>query len=617
MLFRQSSKSYKNTAMKKVNLFLIIALFFTSFNLHSSHMKYGELKWECLNNGKYVFNLELYIQCGGGSWAFLNSTLNVSGSSLPTDSSSNVVSQILLRPDSTKWIADNYGNMNPNCNSAISNGTLDCSNYTWKKYYYQSDPIYLNGTPPMSGWAFTWVTPCCRPSLTNVAGFSSVASPVVAKMYKNSSTPNQCFNSSPDFMEPIHEPYHCKGELSVNYGAIDQESDSLVYHFEQLNVNFAQGYSYTNPLPDSNFNSLNRRAVLNPNTGLLNARVENIGDYIINVRVDEWRSGELIASVNRERIFSIKDCPTLINNNPNNLPDIYLGMSSNAYHKIKVKAGDSIQLVVGVNDTNTTVSSNGLQLVSLFPMGSLFAADFQDTSNCQNPPCATLSNQIPVYDTTEKRFSVNSYGAAISNFNWKTACNHLTDSGNAKKHYFYFSTKDDHCFLPAVNHSVLEVEVEPLLVNGVQNLNDTLKSLDTVQYYQWYDCINDTVITGANSPNYLPSQNGSYAVILQNGSCVDTSDCFQYTTVGLLNNEFNHKVKVYPNPTEGLIIIGGDDFNEIEKVMVYNIHGQLIQEVNILNSDNHQLNLNGGAGIYFIELINKEGSVDVFKIVKN
>jgi hypothetical protein len=559
--------------------------------------------------------LKFYFQCGAGSWPYSNTSLDVSGSSLPTDSNTNVINQILLRPDSNKWIANNYGSIAPNCSSALANGTIDCTNGAWQIFYYQSDPIHLNGTPPSSGWTFSWTAPCCRPYASNLSNSSSAASTAYAKMYVNPINSNQCFDSSPHFIEPLSEPFHCNGELNVNYGAIDEDSDSLVYQFEQLNVNYATEYSFNNPLPDSNINNGNRVAYLNPNTGIIDAKVLNIGSYMISVRVDAWRNGSLMASVNRERLITLQNCPTLPNNNPNDLPIISLGASSN-FHQLKIKAGDSIQLSLALSDTNTTVSTTGLQQVKLFPEAAMFASDFQDTLACPNPPCATLTNQTPQYDTIDFRYSLVGVGAVGTNFKWKTDCNHLTDSGKTKKYYFYLLGRDDHCPLPAVNHGVIEVEVEPLLVNGLQFLNGSLSSLDTVDQYQWYDCVNDSIIIGATSSSFTPIQNGDYAVILQNGNCRDTSNCYSVTTVGLDENHFKNSINFYPNPSNGLVNIEVAQKQMLLQVKVRNIHGQLVQEENYKNQNQLQLQLNGKAGIYFIELINAKGERANLKLVK-
>jgi hypothetical protein len=57
--------------------------------------------------------------------------------------------------------------------------------------------------------------------------------------------------------------------------------------------------------------------------------------------------------------------------------------------------------------------------------------------------------------------------------------------------------------------------------------------------YQWLDCNNDSsIIVGATSQTCTVLQNGSYAVELTFGSCVDTSSCDSFFNVGI--NEVNN-----------------------------------------------------------------------------
>ncbi len=51
--------------------------------------------------------------------------------------------------------------------------------------------------------------------------------------------------------------------------------------------------------------------------------------------------------------------------------------------------------------------------------------------------------------------------------------------------------------------------------------------------------------------SYTPSATGNYAVELMENGCVDTSACVTITTVGILENDFGEKFRVFPNPTGG------------------------------------------------------------------
>lgn len=66
--------------------------------------------------------------------------------------------------------------------------------------------------------------------------------------------------------------------------------------------------------------------------------------------------------------------------------------------------------------------------------------------------------------------------------------------------------------------------------------------------YQWINCETNTPIVGATNANYTATANGSYAVIVTDGNCSDTSACAEVTTVST-NALVIDNLNVYPNPT--------------------------------------------------------------------
>ncbi|MDG1332086.1 MAG: T9SS type A sorting domain-containing protein [Crocinitomicaceae bacterium] len=76
----------------------------------------------------------------------------------------------------------------------------------------------------------------------------------------------------------------------------------------------------------------------------------------------------------------------------------------------------------------------------------------------------------------------------------------------------------------------------------------TLTSDITGDSYQWINCETNSPIVGATNANYTATANGSYAVIVNDGPCTDTSACAEVTTVST-NTLIIENLKLYPNPT--------------------------------------------------------------------
>lgn len=82
-----------------------------------------------------------------------------------------------------------------------------------------------------------------------------------------------------------------------------------------------------------------------------------------------------------------------------------------------------------------------------------------------------------------------------------------------------------------------------------------LTSNSLTGFFQWIDCGNgNAIIPGETGLQYTVTVNGSYAVIVTEGSCVDTSACIVINSVGIENAIIDgQSFNVYPNPSSGLV----------------------------------------------------------------
>lgn len=127
--------------------------------------------------------------------------------------------------------------------------------------------------------------------------------------------------------------------------------------------------------------------------------------------------------------------------------------------------------------------------------------------------------------------------------------------------------------------------------------------------FQWYTCL-DTLelIEGANQSTYAPLElEGSYAVVLLNEGCTDTSDCFLFTDI----IEEKSKFALYPNPTDQLLFIDSPYKLYPSQISIFNVLGQKM-EVNFqekglgLILDLDKLT----KGIYYVRIKRSNGIFD-------
>ena len=132
--------------------------------------------------------------------------------------------------------------------------------------------------------------------------------------------------------------------------------------------------------------------------------------------------------------------------------------------------------------------------------------------------------------------------------------------------------------------------------------------------YQWIDCANGYVIVpGATDQSFTVTTSGSYAVILDDGWCVDTSACYFVVLAGI-ENGFDFVIEVFPNPVvDFLTVKPAQDIYEAT-VSLVDLTGQEVLSVKVDLLDQIQLNMQQlPQGIYFLK-IGAKGKLAVRKI---
>lgn len=146
---------------------------------------------------------------------------------------------------------------------------------------------------------------------------------------------------------------------------------------------------------------------------------------------------------------------------------------------------------------------------------------------------------------------------------------------------------------------VLDLSISSLSVSvAATDMTLTATSLPNATY-QWLDCASAAPITNATNQTFVASATGSYAVIVDNGICIDTSACVAVTDAGVLPTEANI-LTVFPNPgTESLTI--ETNAMPIGNYRILDVQGRAILWGQT-NSTKIQLDLSSCAkGTYFVD----------------
>lgn len=130
--------------------------------------------------------------------------------------------------------------------------------------------------------------------------------------------------------------------------------------------------------------------------------------------------------------------------------------------------------------------------------------------------------------------------------------------------------------------------------------------------YQWIDCDNNKIpINGETNQNFTATINGSYAVIVTENGCADTSNCIFVNSVSVNNVEGEELIKIYPNPTTGKVYLELDQQDITKEMRILDITGKQVMTLHP-NSDKIEIKLNVQPGSYFIHY-----GEDVYRLVVN
>jgi hypothetical protein len=114
----------------------------------------------------------------------------------------------------------------------------------------------------------------------------------------------------------------------------------------------------------------------------------------------------------------------------------------------------------------------------------------------------------------------------------------------------------------------------------------------------WLNCDSNQLIEGATSDTFIAKTSGTYAAIVTNGNCADTSQCFTAVVNGIQAVSDN-QVRIYPNPTGNTLHIVLSE-NTAHTVSLYDLNGALLFAFHYEGSS-EQLDLsNLSNGVYFI-----------------
>jgi uncharacterized delta-60 repeat protein len=313
-----------------------------------------------------------------------------------------------------------------------------------------------------------------------------------------------------------------------------------------------------------------------------------------------------VSSLSRNRLARLRVCDatnstdvissctpiTWINGN------IYSSSNNTATFTLSNAVGcDSI---VTLNFTRLTQSSENDIITSCDPITWI---DGNTYTASNNTATFTLSNAAGCDSIVTLNFTKLTPTSAVDII---SSCNPITwIDGNS------YSSSNNTATFTIINaagcDSVVTLNFTRIIVDiATSTSGQTITAIVPGSDYQWIDCNNNnTAIAGETNQSYVAGSNGSYAVIVTNNGCTDTSACVNITSTGMNNvNQFD--ISIYPNPFTDQTLIKLSEEISNPRIELFNVLGEKIKSFSFSGKEFILNRYELKPGIYFLHLNNKD-----------
>ena len=464
--------------IKLFSLFLVAVVASLSFSndAKATHALGGELTYECIGDNTYRLRLTFYRDCAGAvAIGNIDTEVKIRSSCFNTNIDLTLQSPPQYGAPFDQFLEDyeipiyceasNCGNGNlPGIQELVYEGIIEL--------------------PPCEDYLISYVEYARSDAINTLVGPGQDSIRVEAFL-NNQFAP--C-NSSPQFDVPARGIICLNQPNTMIHTATDFDGDLLVYslyaplHGPNIPVTYQPGYSFTDPINNSNFDF---------NNGILDVTPTEQAITVIGVLVEEYRDGILIGSVMRDfQVTVVSQCPQ----NPDGF-----------FESDTIVGFDADSIVVCTNDTISfdVVLGNTLQ-------GQNY---FLEVGNLSDFPGATFEvlpdPQVP--------------GSVFGQFSW------APNLSNVNSQSLIFQAYDDNC--PVVGFTnftytfyfeniVLDATVDEIGVacNDSSLLTVTLDDPNGFVVYEWQD--------GSTDPSYWAGP-GEYSVTVTDSLGCTGSDGFE------------------------------------------------------------------------------------------
>lgn len=131
----------------------------------------------------------------------------------------------------------------------------------------------------------------------------------------------------------------------------------------------------------------------------------------------------------------------------------------------------------------------------------------------------------------------------------------------------------------------------------------TLTANATGATYQWLTCSPFQEVIGETNQTFDATANGSYAVVVTDNGCTDTSLCFTVSGMRVKDYSTSSNIQLYPNPITKKLFIEAEIPFQNATIVVSNIVGQKVSEYINISSSKFEIDMSKFlSGSYFVKI---------------
>jgi uncharacterized protein YjdB len=252
--------------------------------------------------------------------------------------------------------------------------------------------------------------------------------------------------------------------------------------------------------------------------------------------------------------------------------------------------------IVSIQDSIVTEITTGTVQLIFYASNGCQSSPISFTINPQ-PELQLLGNDTICVGSSTALTATLPGTWAGSNFAIADITNNGIITGKSPGTVFFEFSSLEGCAVTSQNITV----IAPINID-LEVANNRLETTIISDEYIWYACGETMPLAQTSDPFYVPSNNGSYFVVIDNGICISQSACVDFIIISTKNTLLDI-INISPNPASDQITIHSP-FNFIKAILTNSL-GQNVAETNIPILDVQTLS----EGMYYIDIFTDMGNI--------